>query len=102
MYQLDFDDFDFLNHVPIDKLLTTSADSKSGTLMFAESKSVKSNPQASNPVNSLHLSTEGADLNIHRFKKLIVDELNNIKKKCQVNPCQVKKKIYYPNLNNLL
>jgi len=93
MYQLDFDDFDFSNHVPIDKLLTTSADSKSGNLMSTESKSVDSNQNGSQAdSNSVKLisspNTEGADLNIHRFKELIVDELKV--KTGQVKTGQVK------------
>jgi hypothetical protein len=54
--------------------------------MSTESKSVDSNQNGSQAdSNSVKLisspNTEGADLNIHRFKELIVDELNKILKK---------------------
>ena len=85
MYQLDFDDFDFSNHVPIDKLLTTSADSKSVESMQKGSLADSTQKGSLADSNSVKLisspNTEGADLNIHRFKEVIVDELNKILKK---------------------
>lgn len=100
MYQLDFDDFDFSNHVPIDKLLT--ADSKSGSLSAdsklpavsksgssgsssADSKSGSSSADDKSGILSADSklpadSNVGADLNLHRFKELIVGELNKISK----------------------